>query len=61
MVAIDAKQSQLTDLLSQKGISVIIGHGNYDVKMGDIVIYSSAVKDSPEVQHLILTSVSSWT
>lgn len=31
-------------------MKVIIGHGQYQVKSDDIVIYSEATKNSPEVQ-----------
>ncbi|MBQ9553981.1 hypothetical protein IJU97_03340 [bacterium] len=50
MIAIDGFESQITRALENKGIPVKIGHGNYEIKEDDIVIYSEAVKDSPEVQ-----------
>lgn len=50
LIAIDAQASQITQALEKKGIPVVIGHGNYQVKADDIVIYSEATKDSPEVQ-----------
>lgn len=50
LIAIDGFESQITRALENKGIPVKIGHGNYEIKEDDIVIYSEAVKDSPEVQ-----------
>ena len=50
IVAIDAFESQITSALKEKGIPLKIGHWKYEVKEDDIVIYSEAVKDSPEVQ-----------
>lgn len=50
LVAIDGFESQITQSLKNRGIKVQIGHGKYQVKADDILIYSEAVKDSPEVQ-----------
>ncbi len=50
LVCIDATQSQLTDKLLEQGIQVIIWHGKYEVQSWDIVIYSAATIDSPEVK-----------
>ncbi len=50
IIAIDGFESQITQSLEKKGISVKIGHWKYEIKEDDIVIYSEAVKDSPEVQ-----------
>lgn len=49
LLAIDAAESQLTQALQKKGISVLIGHGNYQIKPDDLVIYSEATVNSPEV------------
>ncbi len=49
IVCIDAVQSELTDKLKAKEMKVIIGHGKYKVQLGDAVIYSEAVAESPEV------------
>jgi len=35
--------------LETYGVSVIIGHGKYHVQQDDIVIYSDAAAQSPEV------------
>ena len=51
LVAIDAQESQITTALKDKWIPVKIGHWKYDIKDDDIVIYSEATKDSPEVQN----------
>jgi len=50
LVCVDSTQSQLTDRLVVKWLNVIIGHGEYDVGEDDMVIYSEACVDSPEVQ-----------
>ncbi len=50
LIAIDVQESQITKALRERGISVIIGHGNYQPKADDILIYSEATKESPEVQ-----------
>ena len=49
IVAIDSVESQLTQKLRDKWIKTIIGHGIYKVLRWDIIIYSAAVADSPEV------------
>ncbi len=49
IVCIDAKQSELTDKLQQKGLKVIIGHGKHKVQLGDVIIYSEAVAECEEV------------
>ncbi len=49
IVCIDANQSELTDKLKTKWLQVIIGHEKYKVHLGDVVIYSEAVAESPEV------------
>ena len=49
LVCIDGFQSELTDKLEKKWLKVIIGHDKYEPKLDDIVIYSEAVVDSPEV------------
>lgn len=49
LVCIDWVQSQLTDNLLEQWIQVIIWHGNYVVQQSDIVIYSAAAINSPEV------------
>ncbi len=49
IVCIDAVQSELTDKLKAKWLHVIIGHGKYKVQVGDVIIYSEATAESPEV------------
>lgn len=49
IVAIDATESQLTQRLRDKWIKTIIGHGKYKVLRWDIIMYSAAVAESPEV------------
>lgn len=49
IICIDVNQSELTDKLKAKGLTVIIGHGNYQIHLGDVVIYSEATAESPEV------------
>lgn len=49
IICIDSTQSQLTDNLQKKGLKVIIGHGNYQPKIDDVIIYSEAAVNSPEV------------
>jgi UDP-N-acetylmuramate-alanine ligase len=49
IVCIDANQSQLTDKLKAQGLKVIIGHGKHKIQLGDVVIYSEATAESPEV------------
>ena len=50
LIAIDAQESQITQALREKKIPVIIGHGKYQPKADDILIYSEATKESTEVQ-----------
>lgn len=50
LIAIDSQESQITHALRKRGIQVIIGHGKYQPKADDILIYSEATKESPEVQ-----------
>ncbi|USN56488.1 MAG: hypothetical protein H6766_05600 [Candidatus Peribacteria bacterium] len=52
IVGINDHESQITQTLSDKGIDIIIGHGNYEVQPDDFVIYSDiqAIYDGPEVQ-----------
>lgn len=49
IICIDSAQSQLTDNLQKKGLKVIIGHGIYQPKIDDAIIYSEAAVNSPEV------------
>ncbi len=49
IVCIDANQSELTDKLKAKWLQVIIGHGKYQVQLGDVVIYSEATFECEEV------------
>lgn len=49
IICIDSAQSQLTDNLQKKGLKVIIGHGNYQPKIDDTIIYSEAAVNSSEV------------
>lgn len=49
IVCIDANQSQLTDKLKTQWLNVIIWHGIYKIHLDDVVIYSEATAESPEV------------
>lgn len=49
IVCIDNQESQITKLLKKNDIKTIIWHWNYQVKPEDIVIYSDAAINSPEV------------
>jgi UDP-N-acetylmuramate--alanine ligase len=49
IVCIDSSQSQLTDNLQERWLKVIIGHGLYQPKSDDVLIYSEAAAQSPEV------------
>ena len=53
IVGIDSEHSQLTDRLESRWLTIIYGHGNYTVQWWDIVIYSAAAEESPEVQQAI--------
>lgn len=53
IVGIDSEHSQMTDRLESRWLHIIYGHGNYTVQWWDIVIYSAAAQDSPEVQQAI--------
>lgn len=50
LVAIDSAESQTLDGLKNKNISVIVGHGKYQIQQDDILIYSEAARHSPEVE-----------
>lgn len=49
IICIDSTQSQLTDNLQKKWFKVIIGHGIYQPKIDDAIIYSEAAVNSPEI------------
>lgn len=49
LVGIDSTESELTRKLAAKGMQIIIGHGQYTWDAQDIVIYSAAAHESPEV------------
>lgn len=49
IICIDRSQNQLTDNLQKKWLKVIIGHGIYQPKIDDAIIYSEAAADSPEI------------
>lgn len=53
IVGIDSDHSQLTDSLEQQWLSLIYGHGKYQVTPGETVIYSVAAEQSPEVQQAL--------
>lgn len=53
VVWIDSEHSQLTDRLESRWLHIIYGHGNYTIQWWDIVIYSAAAEQSPEVQQAI--------
>ena len=46
----DIAKNSITDNLKKNGISVIIGHKESNVKNKDIIFYSSAIKDNPEIR-----------
>ncbi len=46
----DANSSEITDILSKKGIDVTIGHDINKISNSDLVVYSAAIKqDDPEM------------
>lgn len=49
IIGIDSSNSELTKQLQEEGLSIKIWHGNYSIDAHDIVIYSSAATESPEV------------
>ena len=49
IIWIDSNDSELTTKLTDLGLRIIIGHGTYTVQQDDIVIYSDAAAESPEV------------
>lgn len=51
IVAINNVENQITRLLADRGINVIIGHGKYEVQHEDQVIYSDvpAIRNGPEL------------
>ena len=46
----DIAKNSITDNLKKNGILVIIGHKESNVKNKDIIFYSSAIKDNPEIR-----------
>lgn len=50
IVGIDSAESELAQQLQAEGLSIKIWHGSYTIDPDDVVIYSSAAIDSPEVQ-----------
>ena len=50
IVCIDANASQITQSLENSGLQVTIGHWSYKVKPWDVVIYSDACPNAPEVE-----------
>jgi UDP-N-acetylmuramate--alanine ligase len=50
IIGIDSERSQLTDRLESRGLEIIYSHGKCQIEPGDIVIYSAAAEQSPEVQ-----------
>ncbi|MDR0282956.1 MAG: hypothetical protein LBI53_06870 [Candidatus Peribacteria bacterium] len=52
LIGINAERSQITQQLEQQGVKNLF-HGEYQVKTQDIVIYSSAAKESVEVQEAL--------
>lgn len=53
IIWIDACVSELTTTLAEQWIHIYIGHNKYTIQPEDFVIYSSAAKDSPEVQQAV--------
>lgn len=51
IVCINNIKTALTDRLERHGLQVVIGHGNYEVQIDDVVIYSDiqAIIDGPEI------------
>lgn len=49
IIAIDSNESELLGKLKSKGIKTFVGHGQYQVQAEDLLIYSEAAKESPEV------------
>jgi len=50
VVCINDSKNQITDELETMGLNVVIGHGIYEVKATDLVIYSDACPHAPEVE-----------
>ena len=50
LIGIDQHESELTKKLASHGIDIIIWHGTYQVQQHDLVIYSDAAANSPEVK-----------
>ena len=46
----DIAKNSNTDVLNQNGINVIIGHKEENIKNKDIIFYSSAIKNNPEIK-----------
>ena len=49
IIWIDSTESQITKALQSNGVKVILWHGVYQVQAGDLVIYSDAAPQAPEV------------
>ena len=46
----DIAKNSNTDVLNRNGINVIIGHKEENIKNKDIIFYSSAIKNNPEIK-----------
>lgn len=49
IVWIDSAESEITKRLQELWMTIFIGHNQYDMSPDDMVIYSAAAKESPEV------------
>jgi UDP-N-acetylmuramate--alanine ligase len=49
IIGVDSAANQITHALAQNGVQIIIGHGIYTIQPWDLVIYSDACPDAPEV------------
>lgn len=49
IIWVDSTESQITNALQSAWVKVILGHGQYEVKPWDLVIFSDAAPHAPEV------------
>ena len=49
IIGVDSSENQITKALADNGIKMIIGHGKQQISAGDLVVYSDACPQAPEV------------
>lgn len=49
IIWVDSTESQITKALQENGVTITLGHGIYQVQAWDLVIYSDAAPQAPEV------------